>query len=648
MYRTGAAYGPVNEVFMYGRYGFSSTSSGQCLAIGAPGAVLIAVTCDGGETFMMLHSDTKDFISVKEIANGSSYGATLASSGNVLLSGRPTLLGDIPGTSRSDNHLSVLGDSGAVDFFFRNSSEVMNGGGYVLAHDEHIEAFTPDGLREIADVDVEGVGNTAIVGLGAALAIQDSTVAISYHTVVSGTPMESAVPALHILVANITIAPHHTPARVDLYPTVTSVLWHWNAWVFAHPPPVWLWISINSILITIMVILVLVFIVAVCYATGGACGWVMIACLISDIICLGCFGGLVISIRNFFQRRHQKKMKKVTKAELAKLNITPDHPLYSVVFDFYIPPERIQETELIAAGGFGSVSRAVYRDEIVAVKKMHELIQSDPKALEEFAREAHSLVHLTHPNVVRFVGATLKLPNIFLVTEYCAFGGLDTYLNALKERGEDRADTIVGLLQQAAVGLAFVHSKRMIHRDVKAANFFVSIEDYMSLGKTKQRTVVKVGDLGLAVNTKNKTVSNVGTPGYSAPEIYMDTYSAKVDVFSFGMTIWACLTGKEPFQDANITNPMQIMSLVNNGQRPSLNGIPEPVCDLITRCWTHQHRERPTMAHVASELKRLGSDRTITSIGPMNVARRSAASSLRRVKTEAPGGARGGKMHSVG
>ncbi|KAG9392691.1 Protein tyrosine kinase [Carpediemonas membranifera] len=335
----------------------------------------------------------------------------------------------------------------------------------------------------------------------------------------------------------------------------------------------------------------------------------MLAIIVGAGLVFGTLGGLVASVaflvRWSFRMVRMRRQRAETKAELAQLNIRPDHPIFSTILDFYVPPSQIQETTLIASGGFGSVSRAVYKGQVVAVKKMHELIQSDPKAMDEFAREARSLVNLRHRHVVGFVGATLKLPNIFLVTEYCQLGSLDQYLATLRNKQQLSGARLTDLLAQAAEGLAFVHSRRFIHRDVKAANFFVGVEDYVALGRPKQRIVVKVGDLGLAVSTKNKTISNVGTPGYSAPEVHQETYTNKVDVFSFGVTMWACFSGREPFDDIPDAHPMQILQMVAAGRRPQLDAVPAEVAPLVQRCWQAEADSRPTMREVAIALRHL-------------------------------------------
>ncbi|KAG9389502.1 Serine/threonine-protein kinase [Carpediemonas membranifera] len=352
--------------------------------------------------------------------------------------------------------------------------------------------------------------------------------------------------------------------------------------------------------------------------------WHVILAIGNGIIAVGValtfLAGTVHSLLQLVKYAQGRAQRTATKAELAQLNITPSNPLYRLIFSFYIPPSQIQETTLIASGGFGSVSRAVYKGQVVAVKKMHELIQSDPKAMDEFAREARSLVNLRHRHVVGFVGATLKLPNIFLVTEYCALGSLDDYMSSLK--GKQRLDgrTVVQLVTQAAEGLAFIHSKNFIHRDVKAANFFVGVEDYVALGRPKQRIVVKVGDLGLAVSTKNKTISNVGTPGYSAPEVHQKTYTNKVDVFSFGVTMWACFSGREPFDDIPDAGPMQILQLVAAGKRPPLDAVPQEIGPLIRSCWEQDASDRPSMRDVVTALR--GLKEVVMTANPVRAGRR--------------------------
>ncbi len=331
--------------------------------------------------------------------------------------------------------------------------------------------------------------------------------------------------------------------------------------------------------------------------------FILVGLPVSFVLLGAAFVAAVLVAVMYSKVRKERRLRRTAIIELAKLGVDGSNKLFSAIYDFYIPPDKITETETIAAGGFGSVSRAVYKNRIVCVKKLHDMLTSDPKSLEEFAREARALVDLRHPNVLNFLGATLRPPAIFIVTEFCAFGSLQQYVqNEIKQGTMTDAD-LLGLLADAGKGLAFVHSKGIIHRDIKPDNFFVSVEEKVrALRDKKPKITVKVGDLGLAVHSTNQTMTNVGTIGFAAPELLQrDDYTNKVDVFSFGMTVYALFVGRMPFEEEK--SSFSAIKRIVSGDRPSLEGVPPEVAEVITKCWAEEPGARPTMKHAVRMLQ---------------------------------------------
>ncbi|KAG9395170.1 serine/threonine protein kinae HT1-like [Carpediemonas membranifera] len=316
----------------------------------------------------------------------------------------------------------------------------------------------------------------------------------------------------------------------------------------------------------------------------------------------------------------RSRLRKFAKAELTKLGVDSSNKLYSAIFDFFIAPEKITETEVIAAGGFGSVSRAVYKDQVVCIKKLHEAFQADATSMNEFAREAKTLVELSHPNVLKFLGATVKLPAIYIVTEFCALGSLTEYVERLRRQGRLTPVELLDLVIEAADGLAFIHSRGIVHRDIKPDNFFVSVEEKVR----KNRIRVKVGDLGLAVNNTTKTMTNIGTMGFAAPELLQrGDYDQKADVFSFAMTIYALFSEELPF--ASEKSAFSAMKKINDGIRPeprrTLTAYPA-LMDVVTKLWDQEPKNRPTMKTAVKMLRGVRSSMAARVNNPMQGAAR--------------------------
>ncbi|KAJ9448582.1 putative serine/threonine-protein kinase A [Diplonema papillatum] len=179
-------------------------------------------------------------------------------------------------------------------------------------------------------------------------------------------------------------------------------------------------------------------------------------------------------------------------------------------------------------------------------------------------KEARILSRLRHPNVVKWEETLEDDESLAIVTEYCDGGDLEHFLTARKDRGDPDLpeDEALRLFVQMCLAVSYLHSKNIIHRDLKAANFFLC-----STG------VVKVGDLGIARDDTIPPKSNhnsprsgpprhsdfladplapgrtiCGTPFYIAPEVFDSKgHSRTSDAWSLGVILHELLSGEKPF-----------------------------------------------------------------------------------------------------
>ena len=147
-----------------------------------------------------------------------------------------------------------------------------------------------------------------------------------------------------------------------------------------------------------------------------------------------------------------------------------------------------------------------------------------------------------------------------------------------------------------AAGLAFMHKKRFIHRDMKPENVLLDENMYPM-----------ISDFGLARELPKDLealTQCVGTPLYMAPEILQGgIYGEPADVYAYGMLLYELVTTKTPFQGEGL-NSYQLSQSVLKGRRPQIDGgVAEEWKSLIEKCWDQEPEARPTMEEVVDMLK---------------------------------------------
>ncbi|CAH9143480.1 unnamed protein product [Cuscuta epithymum] len=269
--------------------------------------------------------------------------------------------------------------------------------------------------------------------------------------------------------------------------------------------------------------------------------------------------------------------------------------------------EDLEEMKELGSGTFGTVYHGKWRGSDVAIKRIKKscftVRSSEQERLTlEFWREADILSKLHHPNVVAFygvvqdgIGGTLAT-----VTEYMVDGSLRHVL-IRKDRHLDRRKRII-IAMDAAFGMEYLHSKNIVHFDLKCDNLLVNLKD-------PSRPICKVGDFGLSKIKRNTLVSGGvrGTLPWMAPELLngsSNKVSEKVDVFSFGIVLWEILTGEEPY--ANMHYGAIIGGIVSNTLRPSIPNQCDPEWrKLMEQCWAPNPSSRPSFTEIASRLRTL-------------------------------------------
>ncbi|KAI8800055.1 kinase-like domain-containing protein, partial [Cladochytrium replicatum] len=231
------------------------------------------------------------------------------------------------------------------------------------------------------------------------------------------------------------------------------------------------------------------------------------------------------------------------------------------VHDWTITSWEVEMLNPIARGGFGEVLRGVWLGHVdVAVKRLHMKLDTT-RVRQDFLREVRAWYPLRHPNVLELLGACASAERPFMISPLMTGGHALQYL----ERHPVSASRSLKLLYEIALGMSYLHSRRVIHADLKAINVLVD---------GNGRAVV--ADFGFAVLKKVTTTQSTSTMGgmagtlrWMSPErLQGGKPTVYVDIYAFAMTCFEVLSrGDIPFSD--IPDPLIYSSVVLNHVRPS-------------------------------------------------------------------------------
>uniref|UniRef100_A0A158R4Q7 Protein kinase domain-containing protein n=1 Tax=Syphacia muris TaxID=451379 RepID=A0A158R4Q7_9BILA len=246
-----------------------------------------------------------------------------------------------------------------------------------------------------------------------------------------------------------------------------------------------------------------------------------------------------------------------------------------------IPFESVSDLKWIAAGSQGAVFKGIWKGEVIAVKKV--------KTKEE--TEIKHLLCLNHRNVMRFYGICTQAPCFSLFMEYCGKGQL---FHLIQKGHKIDKECFCEWSRQIADGMQYLHSKKIIHRDLKSPNILVN-DEY----------VLKICDFGVSHiwdKQKSTVMSFCGTPSWMAPEIIKkEPCSEKVDIWSFGVVLWELLTTEAPYKDVDSLAIIYGVG-ANKLSLPIPPMAPDGIKLLLRQCWSMKPSNRPSFNHILTHV----------------------------------------------
>ena len=241
----------------------------------------------------------------------------------------------------------------------------------------------------------------------------------------------------------------------------------------------------------------------------------------------------------------------------------------------------------LGRGGFAKcyIFQNLNTNKITAAKIIAKSSLGKSREKQKLINEIKIHKALHHNNIVHFEHYFEDNDNVFLLLELCSNKSLNELLKRRKVLTELEVQVYV---LQIIKALKYLHSHRIIHRDLKLSNLFLS-----------ENMELKVGDFGLATKLdfegeKKRTVC--GTPNYIAPEILDGKfgYSFEVDIWSLGVIIYTLIIGKPPFETDNVKETYKKIKL-NKYSFPINSVISDYAKNLITDILVTDPSKRPTL-----------------------------------------------------
>ncbi|XP_071615424.1 serine/threonine-protein kinase 10 [Heliangelus exortis] len=214
-------------------------------------------------------------------------------------------------------------------------------------------------------------------------------------------------------------------------------------------------------------------------------------------------------------------------------------------------------------GAFGKVYKAKNKETgALAAAKVIETKSEDE--LEDYMVEIEILATCDHRHIVKLLGAFYWDGKLWIMIEFCPGGAVDATMLEL-DRGLTEPQIQV-ICRQMLEALHYLHSKKIIHRDLKAGNVLLT-----------QDGDIKLADFGVSaknMKTLQKRDSFIGTPYWMAPEVVMcetmkDTpYDYKADIWSLGITLIEMAQIEPPHHELN---PMRVLLKIAKSDPPTLS-----------------------------------------------------------------------------
>lgn len=279
-----------------------------------------------------------------------------------------------------------------------------------------------------------------------------------------------------------------------------------------------------------------------------------------------------------------------------------------------ISSSQVKIDDKLGEGAFGEVFKGTWKNnKEIALKKIdimraYDLLRvasTKEQLMDMIAWEINRLSTVSHPNIVLFYGLYQEMAEgyPYIVMEFCQGGTLGSMLKKEDVPWYKRWQWALEITQ----GLAYLHNKGVLHRDLKAENILIDAN-----------SCARLADLGLAqvdalLAQKEATLVSLGIQDQrfiapeNAPKINIS--NAASDIYALGLVYWQIASGKK---GVDTPNPLRLDEISSQAERaPIPSNCPETFKQLILACCSFEHEQRPTAADVIQQLYSVAPDPNI-------------------------------------
>ena len=260
-----------------------------------------------------------------------------------------------------------------------------------------------------------------------------------------------------------------------------------------------------------------------------------------------------ISNEKQFQRKEKRSISLIQKKKMGS-QVFKEELKLKVLLNTIIeensglPAQKYKVISKLGDGSYGTVYLAVniITKQNIAMKKINKVKENEIDDME-IKNEIEILKKLDHPNIVKIIEFYSTPKAYYIITDFCACGELYNQIKHQYTEGQ-----LAVLFYQVFSGLYYLHTKNIVHRDLKLENILIS-EIEKDNNTNDKYFWVKIIDFGTAkIFEKNKNEKAVvGSSYYIAPEVLHKNYNEKCDTWSVGVILYMLIVGRAPFDGQN-------------------------------------------------------------------------------------------------